>query len=71
MIDPVVRDGLARHIDDAGVSQQAKLLEFVAACEKSEARVATSREQLRKALKKRPHLIYWLGHADPDAPGPG
>ncbi len=27
--------------------------------------MATSREQLRKALKKRPHLIYWLGHADP------
>ena len=60
-----MRDDLARHVDDAGVSQQARLLEFVAACEKSKARVATSREQLRKALKKRPHLIYWLGHADP------
>ena len=64
VIDPVVRDDLALHID-AGVSQQARLLDFVAACEKSKARVATSREQLRKALKKRPHLIYWLGHADP------
>ena len=64
VIDPVVRDDLALHID-AGVSQQARLLDFVAACERSKARVATSREQLRKALKKRPHLIYWLGHADP------
>jgi tetratricopeptide (TPR) repeat protein len=65
VIDAVVRDALAQHKDDAGVSQQAKLLEFVAACEKTKARVATSREELRKALKKRPHLIYWLGHADP------
>ena len=65
VIDPVVRDDLARHVNDAGVSQQARLLDFVAACEKAKARVATSREQLRKALKKRPHLIYWLGHADP------
>ena len=64
VIDPVVRDDLALHID-AGVSQQARLLDFVAACERSKARVATSRDQLRKALKKRPHLIYWLGHADP------
>jgi CHAT domain len=65
VIDPVVRDDLARHVSDSGVSQQTRLLEFVAACEQSRARVATSREQLRKALKKRPHLIYWLGHADP------
>jgi hypothetical protein len=65
VIDPVVRDDLARHVSEAGVSQQTRLLEFVAACEKSRSRVATSREQLRKALKKRPHQIYWLGHADP------
>ncbi len=65
VIDPVVRDDLARQVDDAGVSDQTKLLTFIAACEKEKARVATSREQLRKALKKRPHLIYWLGHADP------
>ncbi len=65
VIDPVVRDDLAHHVNDAGVSEKAMLLDFVAACEKAKARVATSREQLRKALKKRPHLIYWLGHADP------
>jgi WD40 repeat protein len=65
VIDPVVRDGLACHVE-AGVSQQAKLLEFIAACQAAEARVVTSREQLQKALKKRPHLIYWLGHAEPD-----
>ncbi len=64
VIDTVVRDDLALHHDIAGVSQQARLLEFVSKCEKGKARVATSREQLRKALKKRPQVIYWLGHAD-------
>ena len=60
---PRCADDLARHVSDAGVSQQIRLLEFVAACENSGG--CHMREQLRKALKKRPHLIYWLGHADP------
>src|SRR5262249_40539572 len=53
VIDPVVRDNLACHLDAAGVSQQAGLLEFIAAGQKAGVRVATSREELRKALKKR------------------
>jgi hypothetical protein len=65
VIDQVVCDNLAAHVDATGVSQQHRLRAFIATCREANAGVVFSREELRQALKRRWHLIYWLGHADP------
>jgi len=68
VVDPVVLDGLAGHAvpDEPGSTQKDRLLAFVKRCKaRARGQVATTRDELRKALKARPQVIYWLGHADP------
>ena len=65
VIDPVVLDDLGSYGDKDGPTQCDRLKRFL--CRQGLTPV-TSAAALAKALKQqRPHVIYWLGHADPDA----
>jgi WD40 repeat protein len=67
VIDSAVGEGLTLHYDGDGVCQKTRLFDFAAALEAAGGRVVQSRDELRRQLKKRrPHLIYWIGHAQPD-----
>src|SRR5262249_37335546 len=68
VVDPVVLEGLSRHAQPGkpGTTQRDRLRAFVDRCKaRPGGRVATTKEELRRALKARPQVIYWLGHADP------
>ncbi len=65
VIDPVVLDDLRGYADSDGLNQRDRLERFLNA---QGLTPVTSTAALAKALKQqRPHIIYWLGHADPDA----
>ena len=65
VLDPVVLDGLGTYADKDGLTQRDRLEQFLSS---QGLAPVTSSAALAKALKQdRPHVIYWLGHADPDA----
>jgi WD40 repeat protein/tetratricopeptide (TPR) repeat protein len=65
VIDPVVLEGLRDYPDFDGSNQRDRLEKFLA--DHGFVPVA-SRTALERALReRRPHVIYWLGHAEPDA----
>ena len=65
VIDPVVLEGLGTYADPLGHTQRDRLEKFLSS---RGLEPVTSSAALAKALKQdRPHVIYWLGHADPDA----
>ena len=65
VIDPLVLENLGRYKESDGLTQRSRLERFLS----NQGLVpVTSRAELAKALKReRPHVIYWLGHADPNA----
>ncbi len=65
VIDPVVLDDLRTYADTGCMTQLDRLERFLSA---QGLTPVTSPAALAKALKQqRPHLIYWLGHAEPNA----
>ena len=65
VLDPVVLDGLGTYADKDGLTQRDRLERFLSS---QGLAPVTSSAALAKALKQdRPHVIYWLGHADPNA----
>ncbi len=65
VLDPVVLDGLGTYPDKDGLTQRDRLERFLSS---QGLAPVTSSAALAKALKQdRPHVIYWLGHADPNA----
>ena len=65
VVDPVVLDGLGDYAEVGGTNQRQRFERFLA---DRGLTPVTSTAALGKALKeRRPHMIYWLGHAGPDA----
>src|SRR5262249_16850335 len=63
VIDPVVLDDLGAYADADGATQRDRLKRFLDA---QGLTPVTSPDALARALKeRRPHVLYWLGHADP------
>jgi tetratricopeptide (TPR) repeat protein len=64
VIDPVVLESLARYGEPDGTNQRMRLEAFL---RRHGVVPITSLFELEWALKeRRPHIIYWLGHARPD-----
>jgi WD40 repeat protein/tetratricopeptide (TPR) repeat protein len=65
VIDPFVREALRDYPDADGTTQRDRLDHFLDGLGLVP---VECRSALEKALReRRPHIIYWLGHADPDA----
>jgi len=65
VIDPKVLEDLQAYAEKDGTTQRDTLETFLTA---QTLTPVTSSAELAKALKQqRPHVIYWLGHAEPDA----
>src|SRR5262249_286915 len=65
VIDPRVLDDLGDYLDGDGATQRARLEGFLPG--RGGARAESPADLARALRERRPHVIYWLGHAEPDA----
>ena len=65
VIDPVVLDGLGSYKENDGPTQRERLEQFLSS--QGLAPVTSSAALEAALVRDRPHVIYWLGHADPAA----